>query len=1377
MAKFTSLGENFYWSVFFLVLYAANSLGQPVIRFGHFSTREGLSQSTVNCMVRDQRGYMWIGTADGLNRYDGYQFSIYRPTGTHQSISHNTILSIAEDQYGNLWIGTANGLNYYDVSQNAFTAFFHDPADSNSLVDNWVTRIYIDPQQRVWVGTLNGLSVYDPLQQQFSRFALPKDDLAIYSFLEDSRGNLWIGTSGGLFRYDNRYRLRASYYHNPNVPGSLSDNFVFKVFEDQRGNIWVGTRTGGLNLLDSDTDTFHHFCHNSTPGSISNDRVRDMAVDALGNLWVATFEGLNRYRYDTRTFEVFRQDLSRPDGLAHFHIWSLYNDPQGILWIGTYAGGVNTYNPLGQRFRHIQPGLELADGKVFGKIGPMVEHQSELWIATEGSGLLAYQPRSQVYRHYILPSDEPPSSKNNIVKSLVKDTNDLLWVGTHDEGLHIFDLSTRQFIRSYRSDPQDTTSLDSDIIEVLHQDAQGFIWVGTHETLYRFDPATERFQRTFYDRLSKQRFQISHVKAIREEQSTLFLGTSRHGLYVYDYERQQSTHHTKQSTQNQLPSDWIRVLFQDSQGDLWIGTNQGVARWDRERGRFAQYGVQNGMADNNICSLEEDRYGYLWIGTLSGISRLDPRQNGILTYNHADGFPINELNYRASLRTADGMLYFGGNNGFAFFDPSGLTGNEYVPQVVLSDLQIFNRSVSVEDNRQILQEPISQSRAITLNHQQNVFTLAFFSTNFISSEENQYAFRLVGLEDDWNYVGHRRTATYTNLAAGDYTFLVKTANNDGVWSQEPTELRITILPPPWKTWWAYSLYAVAIVALLLALRRYWQLKATLEKNLALEQLDHQKSGEIHRAKMEFFTNVSHEFRTPLTLILGPLQSLLQAEKRPGISASNNDQLRLIERNAHRLLRLVNQLLDLQKYEIGNLKLKVAEGNLVKFVREIFLSFSSMAEEKSIAYHFYSEQDTLAAWYDRDQLEKVFLNLLINAFKYTAKGGTIKVSLALAQRERRPFVRVSVQDTGVGIPPNQLEKIFGRFHQGTNVSANQGTGIGLSLAKSVINLHHGTLDVRSQEGEGTIFHVYLPARSDVFSPEEIITDFRDSEDREYYPMKEIQGKQANTLSSSASVSSSPTATVLVVEDNPDVRAYVVSHLSPRYQVLEANDGEQGWQQVENRIPDLVISDIMMPVLDGISLCQRIKQNKLTSHIPVILLTARTSTIHQKEGLGSGADDYITKPFSAEILEIKVNNLIRSRQALQTMYGRAFDLSQMGINVTSADTEFLDRLVSVITDRLGDPKLSVEAIAHEVGFSRSQLHRKLKELTGNTVSELIKSIRLKTASEMLRTRRLPIAEVSDHVGFSSHAYFTKCFKDHFGFTPAEYASKYYQPSGFH
>lgn len=1361
------------WLSPLLILLSFAAYGQSSVRFDHLTTQDGLSQSTINCMLRDSRGYMWFGTNDGLNRYDGYQFSVYRPTDSDSAISHNTVLSLVEDQQGNLWIGTANGLNYYNVSRNTFTSFFHDPADSHSLVDNRITHVFLDRRQQVWIGTQQGLSVYYPAQQRFKKFSLPFPNPAIQSLLEDSRGSLWVGTSQGLLHYARDRTLLHTYQHDPADARSLSDNYVFKVFEDGRGNLWIGTRTGGLNLLDREAGTFRHFQYSSAPGSISNDRIKDIALDTTGQLWVATFEGLNRYDYASQTFETFTQDLARPDGLTHFHIWSLYNDPQGILWIGTYAGGANLYSPFHQQFRYQNPASPLSGGRLFGKIGPMVEHQGRLWIASEGGGLISYHPSTGQYRFFTLPSEEPPSVKNNIIKALTKDRHDQLWIGTHDEGLHVFDLNTQQFVKHYPLNDDPPSSLGMGTVASVYEDQQGY-WVGTHELLNHYDPQTKNFQHAFYDAVTDTLVSIRGVKAITEDtRGNVYFGTSTDGLWVYYRDERRFAHIRSDARPHQLPSNWIQTLFCDSQGDIWIGTNQGVARWNVSRDTFTGYRREDGLLGNNICSIEEDRHGFMWIGTLTGLSRLDPRSGTILSYSQADHFPIDELNAHASLRTSDGQLYFGGNNGFVSFDPLKMIDDAYVPRVVLSDLRIFNESVPVGGASALLEQPISQTQALTFNHRQNVFTLEFFSTNLISSEENQYAFRLEGLEESWNEVGTRRTATYTNLAPGAYTFLVKTASQEGVWSQAPTAVRITVLSPPWKTWWAYSSYVLVIALTLLALRYYWSVKANLEKNLSLEQLEHRKSEEVHRAKTEFFTNVSHEFRTPLTLILGPLQSILHRGTDEISSPEVKQQLHLVEHNARRLLRLVNQLLDLSKYETGHLRLQVAEGNLVKFVHEIFLSFTPVAAEKSIDYRFTAEADALRAWYDRDQLEKVFFNLLSNAFKFTAKGEKISLRVAPTQRDGHSFIRIAIQDTGAGIPRSQLDKIFERFYQGTNAFARgAGTGIGLSLAKSIVGLHHGRLDVESEPGVGTTFCVCLPTQRSHFADDEIIADFRDSEAREYYTTDEAKAGNEHTAGVAILLANHPAPTVLVVEDNADVRAYVCRHLRGRYHVLEAADGQAGWEVATQKMPDLIISDVMMPVLDGITLCRKVKSNPATAHVPVLLLTARTATVHQKEGLSSGADDYVVKPFNAELLKIKVDNFLASRHRLRNLLGKEFDLPQLGIDVGSADDDFLKKLMQVVSDNLSDPRMSVEELAHQIGYSRSQVHRKLKTLTGETVSEFVKGIRLKAAAEILRQSRTAISEVGDQVGFSSAAYFAKCFKEHFGLTPTQYATKYRQ-----
>jgi signal transduction histidine kinase/DNA-binding response OmpR family regulator len=878
------------------------------------------------------------------------------------------------------------------------------------------------------------------------------------------------------------------------------------------------------------------------------------------------------------------------------------------------------------------------------------------------------------------------------------------------------------------------------------------------------------------------------------------------------------------SDSNTLSDNAVYVIYEDTliaRNTLWIGTRNGLNRFDVEHETFTRYTEQNGLPNNTIAGILSDRRGNLWISTFHGLAKLvlspanggvnsaegfDPRIETFRNYHPSDGLQSYEFNQRACYEGKDGTLYFGGINGLNFFHPDSIRDNPHVPPVMLTDFQIFNNSVKPRSDAP-LKQSISITEQITLSYKHSVFSFEFAALDYTAPERNQYAYKLEGFNDKWIDLGTRRFVTFTNLDPGEYVLRVKGSNNDGVWNEDGASLKIIISPPPWKTWWAYTLYVLFGLGLVYVFRRFEMSKIKLAHDLKLQRLEAQKLHEVDQIKSRFFANISHEFRTPLTLILGPLERLLAGDWQ----GNPHEQYGLMHRSAKRLLHLINQLLDLSKLEEGSMPLRAKPENLIHLLKFIVASFASLAERKQILLRLDasalpksdgSEVEPLVVYLDRDKFEKCMNNLLANAIKFTPAGGEVSVAVAVAggsdqngdgrgekgegrrvMGEKRlspiafrpshfTFVQIAIKDTGIGIPADQLDKIFDRFYQvadertSTHTHKREGTGIGLALTKELIELHRGKIHVESELGKGSTFIVRLPLGKEHLKPEEIVeASDQSSVASDQLPVSGVE-HPASSIQDQASCDEQQV--ILIVEDNLDMRVHIRDLLHQSYRIIDAGDGTEGLEKAAAAIPDLIISDVMMPEMDGFEFCRRIKTDERTSHIPVILLTARASERSKLEGLETGADDYLTKPFNANELRIRANNLIEQRRQLRERFSREVTLQPKDIAITTADELFLQRVMAIIDKHLSDPDFSVEAFAQEFRMSRVQLHRKIKALTDQSPREFIRTLRLRAAAKLLEQGKFTVTEIAYEVGFNNLSYFAKCFREEFGVLPSEYSA---------
>jgi ligand-binding sensor domain-containing protein/signal transduction histidine kinase/CheY-like chemotaxis protein/AraC-like DNA-binding protein len=1340
------------------------------LSFDHLSVSNGLSQSTVLSICKDSRGYMWFGTRDCLNRYDGKGVKIYRtdPDNPASISAEDYIYALQEDRQKNLWIGTQNGLNRYIPEKDAFERIVFNAKDPNTISDKIVLSIMADSKGSVWFGTNLGLSMLEnPASRKFKKF-YQKDGLAgnsIYTVFEDSKGNIWVGTTEGLSLMtvkNGKYQI-TSFYHRPADPKSISGNSIRTIAEDRKGRIWIGSETEGLNLFVPESRSFIRFKYNAlNPDGLSNDIVRKIMPGKNGNLWVATMNGLNILDPETLRFTIYKHDSDNRKSLSDNSIKDIYEDDQGSVWIGTMFGGVNVTH------RNTIPFTVYKYSKYRNSISSDIisvieaDPQGNLWIGTEGQGLNYFDVKTGLFRKYVNDPRDPGSLSNNTIKAIFKDGKGRIWIGLYQGGLELFIPATGKF-KHY---PPRPNGLNHGYISSIAEDDQGRLLLGTSSKgLNIFDPQKETFQVIGVTPTTGLGLSSGYIRfAYQDSKRNLWVGTPRGLNLLMPGSSQFKVFLRNDKQKDSLKSNQISCILEDRHGNIWIGSMRGGLNLYHPKTRsFSTYTRASGLASDNIIDLLEDNEGKLWISTDRGLTNFDLRRRSFKNYNTGDGLPANEFNVNSAYKDSSGKLYFGSYNGLVTFTPLDIKENTLEPKIAFSGLRLFNKPVSIDGPDKLLKEDISFTKTITFSADQNIFTIDFLALNYIQPQRNKYAYKLEGFEKDWNYV-NIPSATYTNLPSGKYKFLVKGSNNDGLWNNTPAGLEIRILPPLWRTWWAYLFYFIAGAVLFYFILRFTRRQQRLESELYYEHLNNERQQELYQMKLDFFTRISHEIRTPLTLIFAPLEKLIK------LTAENNTvnhQLQGIKRNTDRLLRLISELLDFRKIETGNTKLQVSENELVAFCRTIYTAYESLAGIKNIVYSFNCNEEQIFACFDVSQMEKVFYNILSNAFKYTPDGG--KISFSIFKENER--IKVVIADTGIGIPAEVQDKIFTNFYQVKSGAATvEGWGIGLALVKNIVDLHRGEISVSSMPAAGagngsTSLSVTLLMGKAHFTPEELLPGDAVIQPEAVSPEMPVLNENEPSVVKAAGKK----YTIQIVEDNDELRGFIVQSLQVNYHILESVNGLEGWEMAIEHVPDLIVSDVTMPELNGLELCGRLKAEERTNHIPVIMLTAMASHLHQVGGLEAGADVYITKPFSIQVLELSIRNLLQGRESLKEKHIRQIMLTPRKLETASPDEKFLNKLMLLIEEHMEDPDFNVGSLVEDIGMSQTVLYKKIKALTGLSITDFIKSQRLKRAAQLLSEDKMNISEVAYSVGFNDRKYFSKEFRKQFGVAPSEYDKK--------
>ncbi len=1327
------------------------------------TSHDGLLSNTVNAIIKDHYGFLWFATADGLDRFDGTAHKTYRFDPADKSgYRSKEVTSMYEDGTGQLWVGTmGSGLFFFDRSHDKFQTY-PESSSYKYLENSYIKTIYGDKHGRLWIGMVGGLCILDPKTKK-EIFYKPDEQKPgqlplgiILCIFRDSQQRMWIGTGKGLYLYDEGSNSFIAFRHNNNDPSSIPDEGVNTIAECQH-RLWIGTNDG-LSCLSPDLKTFQSFKYNpKDDNTLSGNLIYSIAANG-DNIWVGTEGGLDILDPVTGKVKRYNHDERNKFSVSGKSIRCIYNDPEGIYWVGTYQGGVDKYDKNLTLFNSKQNNAYDPAGLNAPFVSSFAENKDgDIFVGTDGGGLNLFHVKSGLFSHIAIKSKTSSNSAGLPILTMMLDRNQQLWIGTFQYGLFIYNTKTGQYKQLNAGN--DNTHINQNEIFCFKEDSKGKIWIGTNGGgVNVFDPDTKTFLKYVSTPSSAGDRQLpvnGFIRAIEEDrEGNIWIGTYGGGIAVLNPRSQKFRLYNNKNTG--MAIDRAFSLLEDHNGNMWIGTpGNGLFCFNSSEQKMINYSALESLPDGVVHKLLEDHSGNIWLSTGKGICKFNPVLKTFTRFSACNGLQNNAFIDGSGLRSTKGLLFFGGAEGFNYIDPQQeVNRNNNVPPVFLTTLKV-NNTVVLAGNHSALKQDISIAKQIDLDYKQN-FSISYSAINFTLPQQNRYAYILKSFNKSWNYVGSTTTAYYTNLDPGEYLFMVRACNNDGIWNNSGAQIRIVIHPPVWMTWYAYLLYSLIAVGALLLIR-YRGIKK-LKAKLALEQ-ERREAEQLHELdmlKIKFLTNLSHEFRTPISLIMAPADKLLAEHK----DEQTTGQLAVIRRNARRLLNLVNQLLDFRKLEEEELKLNLREGEIISFISDVIDSFHDLSESRGITLNFNAPSEKLFVRFDHDKIERILFNILSNAFKFTLPGGRVSVDIAQhpTSSANKTVVEFKISDTGIGIDPDRKHLIFKRFYQAGDAitgNVNPGSGIGLSITKEFVEMHDGTISVESEIGKGSVFSVLIPL--EIFADSSI--DFE-------LPIKTpvIEKDLRSKRNNNQAITEIPV--LLIVEDNDEFRYYIKDNLKTQYKIVEASNGEEGWDRALSCHPDLIISDITMPDMDGIMLSKKIKADKRTSHIPFIMLTARTGEDEQLRGLESGANDYLTKPFNFEILNVKIKNLLQLNIMLKNTYTKQLKVVHPDIEVESSREKFLMKVISYIDNNLNNPKFSVADLSQHLLMSRGALYTKIFELTGLPPVEFIRSYKLDRAAILLLKSDLTVSQIAYEAGFATPHYFSRSFKVKFNMLPSEY-----------
>ena len=1379
------------FGVLFSMVCQAMVMPEPnSLAFKSSSILNSLPSKDVQSVYQDRDGYIWISTRNGLFQYDGYSITTYKSNLYRPDLlTNNNIYCVAEDAQHRLWIGTYSGLNVLDKQTGQIRKI--DDPEINGI---GISQILVTSDNRILFATEGGLLEYLEDGNRFSVFnqdntggVFPKT--AVKSLFEDDRGDIWIGTwSQGLFRYEKR---TGEYWKYPQMN---SGNSAHVVFQDSHKNIWVGTWGAGLHLLhdayNPEKTTWTTFTHDENrSGTISDNLIYAISEDLNTNsLWVGTRSGLSIL--SLRDMEMLHWSFENcysgesENSITSSEVASLLRDRQGIMWVGMIGGGVNMANTRKAKFNldRLSEAKRILKSNSVRSI--LLDDEGQLWMGISTYGFGVEDRRTGKFTHHgQMPDFSSYRGISTVMSIMQSPSTGHIWIGVYNGGAYEIDKSAPvgKRVKAYNS--SNAPWMCNSCIYYICEDSKQNLWFATKSgvSMRAADGTPVRFDTLKVGDVAVRDMVV--MQLVEGHDSEMWLASNTHGVIRIQGSGNSLSGYTFSGysvSNGKLNSDYANCIYKDVEGRIWVGTGgSGLSLYDAVEDVFLPAHKLWNLPGDAVTNIQSDKKGNLWLGTNAGLLRLTvPRDLQNVTYRlytTSDGLQDNIFNRGASFVASDGEMFFGGHRGYNSFYPDKQDEQVFSSPVVITDIKVFNQSwtaLSDKERSEISNLSPRFTDKIVLDYKRNNFSIEFSALEYANPERNRYAYRLDGFDAGWQYTdASKRFAYYNNLKSGTYTFYVKSSNSNGIWDENIQTVKVVILPPPWKTWWAYTLYIIVLLGISWYIYRIVRNRIRLRNALHLREMEQAKSEEINHAKLQFFTNITHELLTPLTIISASVDELKQT------APAYKEQYDVMTHNINRLIRLLQQILEFRKAETGNLKLKVLQGDLVLFVRRSLDGFRPLMKKKDIRFTIQSDADKCLAFFDPDKLDKILYNLLSNASKYNKPGG--KVGIELNCDEVNGIACIIVKDNGPGIPKESQKNLFKRFYEGDYRKFNTiGTGIGLSLVRDLVTLHHGSISVESEEGKGAAFKIQFPVHRFAYSEDEIddAVTLLDSDGidavQEDVVITDAQADilEENLIPVEQSVAEK-SHTLLLVEDNEDLLGLMVKLLGGDYTIHTATNGKEALEVVELEDIDLIVSDVMMPVMDGIEFCRNIKGNFDTSHIPLILLTAKKQEEDRVEAYESGADAFITKPFNLSVLHARIGNLLKSRERVVKDFKKQLVFEAKELNYTSMDEDFLQRAIDCVNRHLDDPNFDQTQFLEEMNTTKSTFFRKLKSLTGLTYVSFIRNIRMKAACRIMEEKKhVRISELAYAVGYNDPRYFSSIFKKEIGMQPSEYMERF-------
>lgn len=1296
--------------------------------FKNYQVQNGLSSNTITTILQDKKGFIWIGTRNGLNRFDGNTFKIFHNVlSDAQSLGSNSIFSLFEDKKEQLWVGTYSGIYLYDPRQERFSAFKLIPPGE-------VRYIAADNDDNIWI--ISNLTLYKYSQHNSKVVAFNlKNDQTIALHISD-KGDVWTATASGLVKH---YHATTNSFSNYNIKEILKENNlppIEDLYPVGDSSILIGCMNKVL-LFDYKNSKIKNVFKNNP---VSNDvHVHKIFRQSADEYWLGTENGIYIFNIKTFKTKIISKDYSNPYSISDNVISTISRDKEGGIWIGTFFGGVNYYSQQYNAFKKYfpEPDKVSLSGNIVHEI--CKDEHENLWVGTEDAGLNRINLKTGAITQF-KADNKPGSISYQNIHGIVADGNEL-WIGTYEHGLDVMDLKTFRVIRHYDASNK-PNSLASNFIISLYKTRKGDILTGTWYGLFKYNRKENNF--------TAMPFFNSHIQCIHEDENgTLWVGTYGNGVYFLNKEKNiKGQMKYKPGKANSIINNYVNNLFEDHQKNFWFCTERGLSHYDRKTGMIKNYTIEDGLPDNQIFRIMEDNSGLFWISTAKGLSRFNPANNQFTNYHSANGLPTEQFNYNSSFKNDDGTLFFGTVKGMISFNPKDFIKNTFIPPVYITGLQINNEEAPIGNEKNGLHKSITYTRNVTLPYDESNISIDVAALSYIIPEMNEYSYKMDGIDKDWITLKKNRRIFYTKLPPGKYTFRVKGSNSEGVWNNKETFLNLEVLSPLWATKWAYLLYFLIVSGIIITIIRYYHLAVTEKNKRRIESIKINTEREIYNAKINFFTNLAHEIRTPLTLIKMPLDKLLNSS----ITDNNvNESLKMMKKNTTRLIDLTNQLLDFRKAEANKFSLTFSDTDINELVNEVFTTFKPAADQKNLSYKLLLPRITLHAFIDSEAVKKILSNLFNNAIKYA--DGFVTIKLLPFSSEDSMF-NIETRNDGHTISEQHKEKIFEPFFRIKETEKEAGTGIGLPLARSLAQLHKGNILLKTSEEHENIFLLSLPIHQE--------TGINLNKDNEE------DGADILAKNSLTEIDLSK-PNLLLVEDNKEILNYIGQELKQKYNVLSALNGQEAMGILENENINIVVSDIMMPIMDGIDLCKKIKSDFQHSHIPIILITAKNSLQSKIEGLEVGADAYIEKPFSLDHLQAQITNLLSNRNIIKEYFARSPLTHLKGIAGSKADKEFLENLNDAIYEHITDSELDVDRLSAIMNMSKATLYRKIKGLSDLTPNELINLSRLKKGAELLSNGQYKINEVAYMIGYSLPTNFSRDFQKQFGISPSNFINQ--------